>query len=478
MSSDLLDRSPEAESSPSRVMSPGTTRGRRTLFGVALLIGIFALALFVVEVPNLDTVRQDVADATTGTVASGRPIDEIQNCFQGFCFGDDVGYLERWWRFSTAFLELMAWGIVLAIAAAGIVQSLIVPGRDTGSPRPLYPASVAMVILLFSPIVTAARIGLGLLAAAALALSYGRRGPEPDDPEEPPSSWSQVARSGLADASKAGGRLALRLVPLFVVAGFLGGLGAQHLTEDGVTAIVGDHLLGVAVAAAVGLLLPLPRLFEIPLAAAALLVGTGRIPAAVLMAAATVALPRSLPRLKAAGRRVAAGVAALSLVAIGGGAAALGLAAVVDPAEEPTIAFDGTACTYTGPESLPARVTDFTVRNDAVDEDFGESIAVMVGRLPDNVSLDHFAVTVAADPRAPMPAWFTEVALHDFIFPDTVKTLPFPFHREGNYAAVCLDGGGFYVVREFSMPQPTGWFEEFRNQYHAHVADEVIRVEG
>ena len=84
-------------------------------------------------------------------------------------------------------------------------------------------------------------------------------------------------------------RLAIRLGPLFVAAAAIGGLATQYLTEAGVEAVVGDHALGIALVALVGATVAVPPLFEIPLAAAALLVGMGRVTAGVLLFAVAIA---------------------------------------------------------------------------------------------------------------------------------------------------------------------------------------------
>ena len=65
-----------------------------------------------------------------------------------------------------------------------------------------------------------------------------------------------------------------------------------------------------------------------------------------------------------------------------------------------------------------------------------------------------------------------------FVFSETAEILTVPFHRPGTYAVACTYGGSFYVVSEFSMRQPPGWFEEYRGQFAHHVAAPTITVEG
>ena len=73
---------------------------------------------------------------------------------------------------------------------------------------------------------------------------------------------------------------------------------------------------------------------------------------------------------------------------------------------------------------------------------------------------------------------FTVAGTREFVFPGTQEPAQITFHTPGRYAAVCLNGGGFYVIFEFSMPQPMGWFDEFRSTFNGYVADEVFTVAG
>jgi len=285
-----------------------------------------------------------------------------------------------------------------------------------------------------------------------------------------------VMGDGLTATAVAAWRLLLRLAPAFVIVAVIGGLGTQYLTESGVAAVVGNHMLGVMVAAAIGLLVVVPLPFEIPLVAAGLLLDIGWIPAGVLLftaAASGSGTVRSLAR-----RRQRDGVAFLVVIAatsfVGGGA---GLAASkLSEGGVPTLAFDGEKCTYSGPTRFDPHVVDFIVRNDTEDAGDGHTMAVFVGRLPDNVTVDHFAAEVEAAPKSPLPGYFTVAGTHDFVFPGTEQETEITFHAAGTYAAVCLNGGGVYVIFEFSMPQPMGWFDEFQNTFIPYVAPETFTV--
>lgn len=455
----------------------------RRLLGVAFLVATFVAAFVAFDLPNLDGVREDVAIATTvDTVRSGVPADQVSNCFQGFCFEDDAGVLNRWWSFSSTYLRLTWIGIALALLAASVVETLLVPGamiERTASRRSLHWPSIAAIAVLFSPLLLGIRVGLAVLFVAVMWRTRHRSdvGASSSDTEAEPASMSETVATAGREVFVAFVRLAIRLGPLFVAAAAIGGLATQYLTEAGVEAVVGDHALGIALVALVGATVAVPPLFEIPLAAAALLVGMGRVTAGVLLFAVAIGGPALSWVRSRTGVQLAAAIAAVA-VGIGGGSAALAASNLIETATVPTIAFDGEVCSYTGPMRFGPGVADFVIRNDTEDGNDGFTMAIVVGRLPDNVAMDHFALEVAADPTAPLPEYFTVAGTREFVFPGTQEPAQITFHTPGRYAAVCLNGGGFYVIFEFSMPQPMGWFDEFRSTFNGYVADEVFTVAG
>jgi hypothetical protein len=461
-------------------------RDRRRLIGWISLGIVLILALIVFDPPTLDTVRLDIADSARADVAAARPIDELNNCFQGFCFDDGIGFFERWWSFSTTFLRLMSGALALALLGSGIVSGLLSDrarsSRYAGA-GVWHGPSIVMTVILFSTLVAGVRIAIALLVAVLLAkglLKLGADDPDVHSPEpEGAPGWRGDLRDSASRVATSTARAALWVVPGFLVAAAIGGLGTQYLTEEGVSAVVGDHLLGIAVVAAVGLVIGVPRTLEIPLVAAALLLGMGTIAAAVLLFAAGMAGPVRLRRRGGVpARRLALGAAAIFGLVFGGGAVALAAHSIIDSGDVPTVAYDGESCTYQGPRTFEPGVTAFRVVNQTDREGDGDALAAVVGRLPDNVTLDHFTLEVNSDPRATLPTYFVVYGSEDFVFPGTEKEMQATLHRPGAYTVVCMDGGGNYVVREFSMLQPEGWFGEFRNQYHATVADSVFYLEG
>lgn len=500
----------EPDSGPPRRdgLSPLTVR---RLVGVLLVVIVVAGFFAVTGFPRLDEVREEVAISAAVDVArAGVPADQVSNCFQGFCFEDEVGFAQRWWDFSTIYLRLIWGGLLLAIAVAAIVDGFLFPsGRgpafgtwataDLGSraersPVSLLPVSgrgatargiavgglaapaLALTVVLFSPLVWTPRLGLALIVvgAALWVLRHERR--ETQSNTDPPET-TDVLRSAGRDTVRAAWRFAYRLVPLFVAVAFLGGLLTQVLTVDGVEAVGGAHVTGVLLAVAVGLLIDLPLGMAVPVAALALLVGVDPVIAGVLLVSLSIAGPWSFRSIIRSSGTAVAGVLVLSLVVGSLGTFAVASAAI-EATGGPIITWDGETCSYRGPDRFGPQVHDFRVRNATEDDGDGHTLAIVVGKLPANVSVDHFAATVAADPAADLPEWFRVAGAREFVFPGDTEPAEITLHDAGTYAIVCLDGGGFYVIYEFSMPQPMGWFDEFRSTFDGHVAEQTFEVAG
>lgn len=471
------------------------------------------------------------------TLEGGVPADEITNCFQGFCFDPDQGLWETWWDFSLTYIDLVTVGMIFAFLVAGLVDAFLFPtsagpafgkrgwrgslqGLTVGPLMTLCSAcivpvansfkkqgagveatiaitqgsatlnapAVFMIFVMFSPLLAGSRVALSVVGALALGplvawLVNRRRGDESlpavedmlgiVDDTGPPNSWLRIVAEGSRNWLVSAWRFFYRLAPVMVIAGFVGGLAIQFLTEDGVSTVLGNHLLGVAVAATVGILINVPLLFEIPLVAGLMLLGMGIAPAATLLFAAAAAGPITFWGLtRQIGRKAVAWYAATtwSLAAVGG-IAVIGLNAVFPAgAGTPTIEYDGAACEYRGPSRLGTEIHEFRAVNLTERAGDGHTMAIVVGRLPDDTTLEAFSADVASDPTGPLPSYFTVAGEDEFIFPGTAHRVPVTLHNPGEYAAVCLDGGGFYVIMEFSMPQPLGWFEEFGSTFRRTVA--------
>jgi uncharacterized membrane protein YraQ (UPF0718 family) len=103
--------------------------------------------------------------------------------------------------------------------------------------------------------------------------------------------WRQVIRDGTRDWLTTSFSYLVGLGPIMVLAGFASGFAIQWISPSTVETYLGNDLMGVAIAATLGLLINVPLLFEIPLVAALLLVGMGAAPASVLLFTAAAGGP-------------------------------------------------------------------------------------------------------------------------------------------------------------------------------------------
>lgn len=510
--SDVRPLEPPSGPPPSGGLGPVAVR---RVVGVVLIAVVVAGFFSLTGFPRLDQVREEVAIAAAVDVArAGVPADQVTNCFQGFCFEDDVGFLERWWDFSTTYLRLIWGGLALAIVLAALVDAFLFPsgrgpafgtwttaGLESRADRrgsSLIPVgsfgiagagvavgavgapALVLTVVLFSPHVWGPRLVLAATSALVmLVILRSDRAEAEDDTagDSEPEGAATVLRGAALDSARAAWRFGYRLVPLFVLAAILGGIGAQVFTVDGVNAVVGDHLPGLLLAVVVGLLIDLPLTFGVPIGALALLVGADPVVVGVFLVSLSIVGPRSFVGLARSSGPLVAGT--LAIVVLAGSILTFGVARTAIAATSgPTISWDGEECRYRGPARVGPGVHEFTVRNLADDRGDGQTLAVVVGRIPSNVSVDHFAATVAADPAAHLPEWFRVAGTQEFIFPGKSQRTQITLHHPGTYAMACLHGGGFYVIYEFSMPQPMGWFEEFRSTFDGFVAEQTLEVAG
>ena len=161
--------------------------------------------------------------------------------------------------------------------------------------------SLLMIAVVFSPLLGASRVLLGLSAAFLLGPLVARVAGDSPEPEacdltpaaatEPDCGWTEELTQGLRRWARATGRMVVRMGPIMVVAGFASGAAIQILQPQTVDAFLGDSLAGIAIAATIGVLINVPLLFEIPLVALLLLLGAGDAPAATLLFAAAAGGP-------------------------------------------------------------------------------------------------------------------------------------------------------------------------------------------
>jgi uncharacterized membrane protein YraQ (UPF0718 family) len=306
----------------------------------------------------------------------------------------DQPLLQRWWDFSLTYMRLVAVGMVFAFLVAGLAATFLVPGKEVGRLRErglkgslqgltVGPAmtlcsacivpvadsfrergasvestisitqgsstlnlpAMLMTVAVFTPMLAVSRICLSvagaLLIGPAVAYIVDRRRPAaaeyvddvvtPAVPEAKALSWATVVRTGIPAWLASSLRFFYQLAPVMVVAGFASGLAIQWLTPDSVSLYLGDHVLAVALAATVGVLINVPLMFEIPLVAGLMLLGMGTAPAATLLFAAAAAGPITFWGLAKhiSARGVAAYAAATWVLAAAGGVTVLALEAVL-----------------------------------------------------------------------------------------------------------------------------------------------------
>ncbi len=343
------------------------------------------LALFLAfnRIPKLDTVQADLAVATS-------PAAE---CFQGFCIEGppEKSFLSRWWDFSLTYLRLVTVGMTFAFLVAGATEAFIFPksagwglsgtgikgslkglligpamnlcsacivpvasafrrrgsGIETtlaitqGSSTLNLPAMI-MAAMVFVPLIGGARIGVSLVGALLIGPLVARvvRGDDEvilDLPYAPPGpdtiGWRDALSGGFREWVRITAGHVIRLAPVMILAGFASGLAIQWLSPQTVTTWLGDDILGIVIAASIGIAINVPLLFEIPLVAVLLMAGMGTAPAAALLFTAAAGGPitfwglaKVMPRKAIAVfgvstwvLGVAGGVVALAFVSLGNG---------------------------------------------------------------------------------------------------------------------------------------------------------------
>ena len=203
--------------------------------------------------------------------------------------------------------------------------------------------ALAMAFFVFTPLLGMSRLLLavvGGLLIGPLVVMAVRRHKGPADDESPPPlqpplpdrvGWGPVLAEGLREWAKHSIGYLVRMGPIMVLAGFASGLAIQWLNEDMVTRFLGNHLLGVAVAATFGILINVPLLFEIPLVALLVLLGMGIAPAATLLFTAAAGGPVTFWGLAKVMPKRAVATFATATWAVGafGGVAVLGFAIYV-----------------------------------------------------------------------------------------------------------------------------------------------------
>lgn len=369
-----------------RSFDPKTTAGRQRIVGIVLFLALAVPFLVFNRIPKLDAIRADITTAVAAADAGGT------GCVgQGFCLGGTL--LRRWWGFSTTYLRVVTVGMAFAFLVAGLATTFLFPTTDIGrfgrrglrgslqgltvgpamtlcsacivpvagsfrergasvestiaiaqGSSTLNAPALFMTVAAFSPMLAASRIGLSVLGAVLIGpvvayAVHGRRRPEPACLDAtgaacsaaPLESWGTVLRNGIPASLRSSARFVRRLGPVMIIAGFVSGLAMQWLTPETVSRYLGNHVLAVAAAATLGVLINVPLMFEIPLVVGLMLLGMEPAPAAALLFTAAAGGPITFWGLAKhiSVRGVAAYAGLIWLLGVGGGLALLGLDAVL-----------------------------------------------------------------------------------------------------------------------------------------------------
>ena len=165
-----------------------------------------------------------------------------------------------------------------------------------------------MAAMAFAPTISITRISLSVLGSLLLgpivAWVSRRSRHETADPLDGSTSglievasvpdgvsWNESLSNASLQFVRATVGFLFRLGPIMVVAGFASGFIIQWISPDTITAWIGDDILGVLVAASIGILINVPLMFEIPLVAAMLLAGMGTAPAGAILFTAAAGGP-------------------------------------------------------------------------------------------------------------------------------------------------------------------------------------------
>ena len=356
-----------------------TALKKRRVAGFAIIAVLLALFVIFNRVPKLDTVQADLVAATSPAAECFQGF-----CIER---EPESSLFSRWWDFSLTYLRLVAVGMAFAFLVAGASEAFIFPkssgqafagGGVAGSLRGLIvgPAmnlcsaciapvasafrrrgssvettlsiaqgsatlnlpALIMVAMVFAPMIGGTRLALSLAGALILGPLAAKivrarsedaadgaptapvviRAPERDAP------WGETLIEACREWAALTAGHVIRLAPVMILAGFASGLAIQWLSPDAVSDWLGDDLAGVAIAAAVGVAINVPLLFEIPLVAALLMAGMGTAPAAALLFTAASAGPItfwSLAKVMPKCAVAAFGVGVWLLGLAGGGAA-------------------------------------------------------------------------------------------------------------------------------------------------------------
>ena len=324
-----------------------TSLKKRRLVGILLILVILAAFLSLNRFPKIDTIDADLAIVASpeSQCFQGFCIEDVEQ----------RPLLERWWDFSIEYLRNVSIGMLFAFVMAGLTEAFIFPPdkrerfigsgfkgvlkgvligpvvnlcsacivpiangfRRTGaglettvaitqSSSTLNLLALGMAAIAFAPTISITRISLSLVGALLLGplVAWISRSATSSKFEEDPlgniptlveipdeSGWYETLYTASLQFLKATFGYFIRLGPIMLVAGFGSGFVIQWISPQTVTTWIGDDILGVLVAATIGVFINVPLMFEIPLVAAMLLAGMGTAPAGAIFFTAAAGGP-------------------------------------------------------------------------------------------------------------------------------------------------------------------------------------------
>ena len=172
---------------------------------------------------------------------------------------------------------------------------------------------VLIAALIFTPFLGGNGISVGVVAALlavglmALVVDEARREERPHEAVGSSTgsmaTWRSALAEGLRDWVQTGLGYMILVVPALVLTAFVAGAVIPWASLESFSSVLGNHVTGIALGAALGTLAGLPLVLTIPVTALLLLLGMGTVPAAVLLFLAGIGglavfrgLARTVPR--------------------------------------------------------------------------------------------------------------------------------------------------------------------------------------
>ncbi len=308
----------------------------KRIMGAIIFIVILLTFFYFNRLPKFDIITNDLDIINSPQI----------ECFQGFCIEKELekSFIERWWNSSITYFKLVSIGMIFAFLVAGLSESMFTnqsqkPSNNKNSKiknllkalgigpimnlcsaciMPIAAAyqrknnnisntitiiqssstlnlpTILMTIFVFSPYLGISKLLLSISAAiligplVSLVIKNNNNNfidltETPINLENQSVSFLKIIKQSFIDWIKYSAQYCLKLGPPMLIAGVIGSLVMQWITKDMITTFLGNNLIGIIIAATIGLLINIPLMFEIPLVALLLILGMGKAPAVTLL---------------------------------------------------------------------------------------------------------------------------------------------------------------------------------------------------